>query len=396
MIRRPPLFLVLLLALPTPFAMGIIVPSLGTISKDLSVPYALVQLLVTGFLLGMGLMVLVIGPLTDWLGRRPVLLTGLAIFVAGSLLGSFSDSIQGLVFFRLLQSAGAAACTVISIIVTRDSCDDATARRNITYIMAATEVGVLISTPIGGHLAMLAGWHSIFAATTVLGVILLVASIAFLPETRPLMIDKPGFFALFSNYRKLIRKPVFFSNVLAAALGGGSGLILLVVTPSILENNFHINVARVGDLFMLNSMVYVLGAMVVLRFERFVSPGPLLMGLLSISLFICLAFIVLLLGFGPLFWTVLISLYALSSVRAGILALGTTAAISSDLNMTGTASGLANSLISILTAVIGACGGAFYAGNLLPPALFMAVCLGIGFSAYGAFLFRNQSRYALK
>ena len=141
------------------------------------------QLIITVYLLGFGGAQVVYGPLADRYGRKPVLLVGLVLYVAFSLLAAFAPSFETLLVARLLQGIGAAGTRAIPISVVRDRF----AGREMARVMSLTSL-VFMAAPIlapslGQAVLLAASWPWIFGLLAALGAVVLVWAVLRLPET---------------------------------------------------------------------------------------------------------------------------------------------------------------------------------------------------------------------
>lgn len=185
---------------PTSLAFTLLLGALGTLpplSVDMNLPaLPLVQLAlgttpggaaltVSLFLVGFASAQLVLGPLSDRFGRRPVLLGGLLIYTCGGAVCAFAPSISALLVARLLQGVGAAGGTVMAFAVTRDLFSGADLRKRLSYITMVFSVAPLIAPSLGAIMLHLSGWRSIFAVLTGAGVLLVAAAGFGLHETHP-------------------------------------------------------------------------------------------------------------------------------------------------------------------------------------------------------------------
>lgn len=179
-------FVVLIAALQALGALGIdsMLPNLPAIGEALGVADEnRRQLIITAYLLGLGGSQLIYGPLADRFGRRPVLLVGLALYVAFSLLAAFSPTFDLLLVARVLQGVGAAATRAIPVSIVRDRY----AGREMARVMSLTSL-VFMAAPIaapslGQLVLVLASWPWIFHLLAALAVLLMLWAMMRLPET---------------------------------------------------------------------------------------------------------------------------------------------------------------------------------------------------------------------
>lgn len=167
------------------FAIDLILPALPRFGRDLGAGVAVTQLALTVFALGFAVTHLVLGPVTDRYGRRPVLLCGLALFVVGSLACAIAPTIETLIGARAIQALGASTAPLAARAVVRDVYDAAGAGRMMGFIMAWFGVGAISTPVIGGLVTDLFGWRAVFYTAALFGTGVLILTFLLLPETRP-------------------------------------------------------------------------------------------------------------------------------------------------------------------------------------------------------------------
>lgn len=169
--------------------------ALGAISTDLYLPslpglvrafdadVAEVQLTLSAFLAGLALAQLAYGPLSDRFGRRPVLIAGLAIYVAASVACMLAPTIEFLIGARFAQALGACVGLVLSRAVVRDVHGRAGAARILSYLSAALAIAPLLGPILGGYFEIWFGWRANFALLVGYGILTLAGVAWLLPET---------------------------------------------------------------------------------------------------------------------------------------------------------------------------------------------------------------------
>lgn len=177
-------FLVLMLMTATgPFSMQIFLPALPAIQHSFGVSQSFVQLALSLSMISIAVSTLFYGPLSDRFGRKPVLVGGMALFLAGSLLSTFAPSVGLLILGRIAQAAGAAAGMVLSRAIVRDIYGAAEAPKAINYLTIAMVIAPMIAPVIGGFLTEGFGWRANFAATAALGLLVGALVVGLLHET---------------------------------------------------------------------------------------------------------------------------------------------------------------------------------------------------------------------
>ena len=179
-----PVLLVLITALG-PLAMSSFVPAIPAIQKSFGVSAAIAQLTLSISMVAMALSSLAYGGAADRLGRRPVVLAGIALAVVGSVLCAWAPTIAWVIAGRIFQAAGATAGFVLARVLVRDVYGDNRAAAVLGYITAAMAIAPLIGPLAGGYLIDIAGWRSVFIAVGATAFSLLILSALKLPETQP-------------------------------------------------------------------------------------------------------------------------------------------------------------------------------------------------------------------
>ena len=215
-----------------PLTIDMYLPALPRIADELSVSSSVVQLTLTGTLAGLALGQLVIGPLSDSLGRRRPLMAGIVVHMLASLLCLFAPNIMVLGIARGLQGVGAAAAMVVAIAIVGDLFADSTAATVMSRLMLVLGVAPVVAPSLGAAVLLHASWHWVFAVLVVLaGLLLLLAALA-LPETLPVSHRRPlRVRGIISTYGELLHDKRFVILVLVAALGM-SGLFAYIAGAS--------------------------------------------------------------------------------------------------------------------------------------------------------------------
>ncbi|MDY6998356.1 MAG: multidrug effflux MFS transporter [Actinomycetota bacterium] len=203
-----------------PLTIDMYLPALPKIADELSVTSSVAQLTLTGTLAGLALGQLVVGPLSDSLGRRKPLVGGIVLHMAASLLCLFATNITVLGIARGLQGVGAAAAMVVAIAVVGDLFSDSVAATVMSRLMLVLGVAPVVAPSLGAAVLVHASWHWVFATLVVLAGALLVMAVLALPETLPVDHRRPlKVGGIVSTYLLLVRDVRFVILVLVAGLG---------------------------------------------------------------------------------------------------------------------------------------------------------------------------------
>ncbi|HZH50545.1 MAG TPA: MFS transporter, partial [Microvirga sp.] len=161
--------LLIAVAAVSPLGINMYLPSMPGMARAFGVDFTTIQLTLSLYLAAMALGQLIIGPLSDRFGRRPVLLTGLSVFVAGSLICYLAQDVRLLIFGRVVQAIGGCAGITLSRAIVRDLYDRERVASMIGYVTMGMAVAPMIAPTIGGVLETLYGWRASFVFLMVFG-----------------------------------------------------------------------------------------------------------------------------------------------------------------------------------------------------------------------------------
>src|SRR6476619_984043 len=225
-----------------PLTIDMYLPALPKIADDLSVSSSVAQLTLTGTLAGLALGQLIVGPLSDSLGRRSPMMAGIVLHMLASVLCLFAPNIAVLGVARGLQGMGAAAAMVVAIAFVGDLYADSAAATVMSRLMLVLGVAPVVAPSLGAAVLLKASWHWVFAALVVLaGGLLLLAALA-LPESLPTSHRRPlKVRSIAATYVEVLRDVRFDILVLVAALGM-SGLFAYIAGASfVLQGHYGLD-----------------------------------------------------------------------------------------------------------------------------------------------------------
>lgn len=180
-----------MLSMIGPFSIDTPFPAFPRIGDEFDVGTEQLQLLVTAYLLSFAAMSIFHGPLSDSLGRRPVILVSVGVYVLGSLACTVAPTFELLLAGRIVQGLSAGGATIVSRTVIRDMYDGEQAQRLMSRVALIFGLAPAIAPIIGGGVLQLGSWHLVFAFQALLGVVLIAATLLMLPETHPVSARVP-------------------------------------------------------------------------------------------------------------------------------------------------------------------------------------------------------------
>ncbi|CDT85886.1 MULTISPECIES: multidrug effflux MFS transporter [Vibrio] len=237
-------------------SMGLVMPSLPWIAKDFSISLDQAQLLVSIYLLGFGPSQFIYGPVSDALGRKKVLLTGLLIAMSGLLMIIFlSDTFTGMVMGRFLQGLGTGCCAVLARASTRDRFSGDELPVAMSYIAMAASITPLIAPVIGGFINFHFGWSMVFIS--LLGYVSLAwVIIAFkFTETIAKRSVIPSPRNMLFQYRDLVTSRYFMSFASISWLN----FSLMITTVSVMPFIMQDQIGMTSDQYAMWALIPALG-----------------------------------------------------------------------------------------------------------------------------------------
>ena len=237
--RTPPhIFTLVMLSGISALTMSIFLPSLNHMAEFFGVEYAVMQLAVSGYLLATAILQVVIGPVSDRFGRRPVVIGALVLFVVATL-GCLLAPTAGLfLVFRMMQAAVAVGI-VLSRAIVRDMVPQDQAASMIGYVTMGMALIPMVGPMIGGALDEVFGWRANFVFLAVAGVATLALVVADQGET--IAGKGLGFAAQLRGYPELLTSPRFWGYSVCAALGSGAFFALLGGSSFVAGEVFHLS-----------------------------------------------------------------------------------------------------------------------------------------------------------
>lgn len=369
--------LVLLTAM-TVLTLNMFLPGLPAMQADFGVSPAVIGLAISGYMALAGLLQLVIGPLSDRLGRRPVLIAALGVYVLASAAATLAQGIGPFLVARLLQAV-AVAGAVLSSAVVRDLFDESQSASKLGSIGAAMAVAPMLAPMLGGLIDAWIGWRGIFVAYSCIGLLALTLAWRDLPETRARG-AAPGAAA----YGALIGAPAFWAYAACCSFAVGAFYIFLTGAPFVAVGRYGLSSDQIG--LGLGSITggFMIGATLTARLAQRVGPGRMM---LAGRIIACAGLTCGLLAFGLGGDHVLLLFGATLCVGLGngmTLANAYSGAMSIRPELAGTAAGLTGALMLFAGAVMTQIATAWLTQDATPVRLLSLMLISAGLSLLAA------------
>ena len=261
--RLPPIAFLGLLAAISPLSLGIPAQSIPDIAGTFGASYGTTQLIISAFLLSFAVSQLVVGPLSDRFGRKPVLYGGLLIYGMASIGAAFANSIELLILARVLQGAGGCAALVTPRAVVQDTYKGLEAARMMAFVAMLQSVAPAVGPVIGGAIDTYFGWRWIFGFLAILAGAMALGANLWLRETRPLHGGQPdSWTTIFMRYARLLNSRLYIGYTLAFAFGTTGFFGFLAVGPALLIEGQGLSPFGFSLSLMVIATQFVVGAYV--------------------------------------------------------------------------------------------------------------------------------------
>ncbi len=252
-------------------------PSLPDVATDLRTTEAAVQFTITGMLIGGAIGQLLVGPLSDRVGRRLPVLVGVSLHVVISLLCVVSTTIAQLSTLRVLQGLVSSGATVVAMACIRDRYTGADAARLMSRLMLVIAVAPLLAPTAGSVIAAAWGWRAVFVALALLAAVLVVVVALFLPETLPAeRRTAHGLASSVRGYGQLLRDRRFLALAVIPGLGMAMIISYVAGSPFVLQQEYGLTASQFALVFAIGGTSMVTGSQVNAALVHRVGPARLL------------------------------------------------------------------------------------------------------------------------
>ncbi len=271
------LILLALLSAFTPLSIDMYLPALPAIAADLRGSAGDIQLTLSAFMIAFGLGQIFYGPAGDRFGRRPVILTGLAIYVLTSVGCAFALEAGHLIGLRLLQGLAACGGVVLARTMVRDLAEKDQAARALSLMHACSSLAPMLAPLIGGQILWFLGWRAIFWTLAALGVVALGAAWWRLPETlrpehrQPLVLS-----SVLKRFGELFRHRAFMGYALCGAFQFAALFSFLSGAPFVFIERYGVAPSEFGLIFAGMIVFMTVGSLLNARFVAVFGAGRIL------------------------------------------------------------------------------------------------------------------------
>jgi DHA1 family bicyclomycin/chloramphenicol resistance-like MFS transporter len=250
-----------LLTAAAPISVDMYLPSLPEIGRSLGATVPQVQLTLSVFLFCFAFSQIVYGPISDHIGRRPVLIAALSLYVAASLGCALAGSIETLIVLRGVQAVGVAGAPVLARAIVRDLYEGARAGRELSLMGSIMALAPVLAPAAGGVLQSTIGWQANFVAHALFGTLALLAVLRLMPETMPRAAGALSLGSVVRGYATFFRHRDYLIYTAIVAAGYGGLFAWISGSSFALQNIYGFSALLFGLIFAVTALGYLVGTL---------------------------------------------------------------------------------------------------------------------------------------
>ncbi|TXK18489.1 multidrug effflux MFS transporter [Homoserinibacter sp. GY 40078] len=360
-----------------PFTIDLYLPALPMLEQELDVSTSAVQLTLTATMVGFAVGQLLVGPLSDQIGRRMPLIASTILHVVACLGAVVAPDLFWLAVARILQGVGAAAGGVVAMAMVRDLFGGYPLVRMLSRLALVSGLAPVLAPVIGSQLLLFVDWRGLFAFLAVYGLLVIVATTLWVRETLPPEARSArGHSTVGQRYGALVRDRIYVGAVIIAGANFSALFAYLSSSSFLFQEVYALSPQEYGFLFGINSIGVVAGVQISSRLQKIVGPQWIVAGATVLQLVSAVAIITLDLS-GAGFFGIVVPLWffilgcgfnfpaitALALVRHG--------------HEAGTAASLLGAANFGVAGIVSPIVGLFSIANAVPMASVMAISVSI-------------------
>ncbi len=288
--HKTSLSVLMLLVLLSPLAIDIYLPSMPVMAAEFSISNSQIQSTLVLFLFSMGVGQIVIGPLVDRFGRKPIALFGIILYGFSSLLAAFAFEYDILLLARVLQGLAACSTSIVAFSAVRDCFTPKESAKIYSYLNGAICVIPALAPSLGGLLAMQFGWRSNFIFMTIFAIIMLFVISFRFAETKPKDTVSQGKLYNIQRYLPVLKEAHFLFYAISCMSAMAAILCYVSYSPVWLIGHLGVSELGFSALFGFNALLNIIACFVAPIISK--KLGNHLTVKLAFSLFITTALLI--------------------------------------------------------------------------------------------------------
>jgi DHA1 family bicyclomycin/chloramphenicol resistance-like MFS transporter len=277
-----------------PFSIDMYLPGFAGIAKDLNTSVANVSLTLSSYFIGISAGQLLYGPLLDRFGRKKPLFWGLLVYILASLGCAFVTDIDVFIGLRFIQAVGSCAAAVASVSMVRDLFPVKDIPKVFSLLMLVVGLSPMLAPTIGGYITEDYGWHTVFFILMFMGIIILLASQMFLPNSYEPNLSislKPK--PIITNFLSIIKVPQFYTYAFSGSIAFSGLFTYVAASPILFMDIFKVEPKSYGWIFAFMSLSFIGASQLNSLLLRKFSSEKMIFGALLSQSIIAIVFLVL-------------------------------------------------------------------------------------------------------
>lgn len=277
-----------------PFSIDMYLPGFAGIAKDLNTSVANVSLTLSSYFIGISAGQLLYGPLLDRFGRKKPLFWGLLVYILASLGCAFVTDIDVFIGLRFIQAVGSCAAAVASVSMVRDLFPVKDIPKVFSLLMLVVGLSPMLAPTIGGYITEDYGWHTVFFILMFMGIIILLASQMFLPNSYEPNLSislKPK--PIITNFISIIKVPQFYTYAFSGSIAFSGLFTYVAASPILFMDIFKVDPKSYGWIFAFMSLSFIGASQLNSLLLRKFSSEKMIYGALLCQSIIAIVFLVL-------------------------------------------------------------------------------------------------------
>jgi len=365
--KRPSTLLLGLASGMSPFGMALVVPTLELFAQQFNAPYSSIQFIISAYLFGLATAQPIVGFLSDKIGRRPIMISGIILFIGASFVCLNAQDLSTLIIARFMQGIGGSVGTVMSRAMIRDTTNTDSAKP-LSRVIAIMGMAPMIAPVVGAFaLEFFGNPNDIFIVTLIIGIVILLPVLFFLPETLDVKLARTGSeLPWYKKYQLLLSSRIFVGSTFVYGFTTGSFFALLAIASTVFYKDLGIDVRGFGLIWSGMTVLYAIssffggnlstriGLMSVMR------RGVILNLIAGVLIYSLVRFL------GTNLLSIIIPLTFMFFAHGFIVSTSLTKAVSDRPEIAGSSAGLSSSMGLVIGGLFSILSGAVYSGEFLP------------------------------
>lgn len=372
-----------------PLSIDMYLPAFPAMAESLGVTQGRIEMSLASYFIGLSLGQLVYGPLTDRYGRKKPLYVGLLLYILASAACALAANSEQLIFFRFVQALGGCAGAVVSRAMVRDLFDHKESAQVYSALMLVMGLAPILAPLAGGYALIFFGWRSIFWILAGLSILISIAIVFFLPETR-----KPDetvrFSRSFHTYFDIMKHREFMGYTLCLAVAQAGLFAYITGSSFVFIKYFGVAEENFGWIFGSCALAFVAMSQLnawLLRKDKQTPDDMMRKALIGLAAAGVFAAVVAMLDLG--LWVMMATLFVFMAMLGAIFPNGTAGAMEHQKHRAGAASALAGMLQFSISAAASAVLSLTHATSPVPMGIMLALS---GLGACGIFIWMKNYR----